>query len=103
MAIRQGMGAELQWPLATVEIGGLISATAPTLLMFPAWKEERFGRTIMGEAVARHAGRRQLVGQGHCNDHCGGCRMRKPTRIMMALEVGVRSLRQHSPCREAPG
>ena len=46
MAISTSAGAEVQRPLATVVIGGLISATALTLLVLPTvyiWIEERFG------------------------------------------------------------
>jgi cobalt-zinc-cadmium resistance protein CzcA len=44
MAISTGAGAEVQRPLATVVIGGLISATILTLLVLPtvyAWMEDR--------------------------------------------------------------
>jgi cobalt-zinc-cadmium resistance protein CzcA len=44
MAISTGAGAEIQRPLATVVIGGLISATLLTLLVLPtvySWVEER--------------------------------------------------------------
>ncbi len=36
MALAQGTGAEVQKPLAVVVIGGLITATALTLLVLPA-------------------------------------------------------------------
>jgi cobalt-zinc-cadmium resistance protein CzcA len=36
MAIASGAGAEVQKPLATVVIGGLITATILTLLVLPA-------------------------------------------------------------------
>jgi len=48
MAISTSAGAEVQRPLATVVIGGLVSATALTLLVLPTvyvWIEERFGAT----------------------------------------------------------
>ena len=35
-ALSQGIGAEIQRPLARVVIGGLISSTALTLLVLPA-------------------------------------------------------------------
>jgi len=44
MAVSTGAGAEVQRPLATVVIGGLLSATLLTLLVLPtvyAWIEER--------------------------------------------------------------
>lgn len=49
MAISQGAGAEVQRPLATVVIGGLVTSTLLTLLVLPAlykWIEQRRGTTI---------------------------------------------------------
>ncbi len=43
MAIATGTGAEVQKPIATVVIGGLISATLLTLFVLPALYA-RFGR-----------------------------------------------------------
>ena len=43
MALATGTGAEVQKPLATVVIGGLISATLLTLLVLPALFA-RFGK-----------------------------------------------------------
>ena len=43
MALATGTGAEVQKPLATVVIGGLISATLLTLVVLPALYA-RFGR-----------------------------------------------------------
>ncbi len=37
MAIAHGAGAEVQKPLATVVIGGLLTATALTLLVLPTF------------------------------------------------------------------
>ncbi len=48
MAIATGAGAEVQRPLATVVIGGIISSTFLTLLLLPVlyeWMEKRFGST----------------------------------------------------------
>ncbi len=56
MAISTGAGAEVQRPLATVVIGGLISATALTLLVLPtvyAWVEERFEQNKAHRAARR--------------------------------------------------
>ncbi len=36
MAVSQGAGAEVQRPLATVVIGGLVTSTALTLFVLPA-------------------------------------------------------------------
>ncbi|RIK99967.1 MAG: CusA/CzcA family heavy metal efflux RND transporter [Proteobacteria bacterium] len=47
MALATGPGAEVQRPLATVVIGGIVSATALTLVVLPvlyAWVEERRAR-----------------------------------------------------------
>ena len=44
MALNRGTGAEVQRPLATVVIGGLVTATMLTLLLLPAlydWMEKR--------------------------------------------------------------
>jgi len=45
MAIAIGTGAEVQKPIATVVIGGLISATLLTLVVLPALYA-RFGRDV---------------------------------------------------------
>jgi cobalt-zinc-cadmium resistance protein CzcA len=53
MAISTSAGAEVQRPLATVVIGGLISATALTLLVLPTvyiWLEERFKESTVEAA-----------------------------------------------------
>ena len=51
MAIATGTGAEVQKPLATVVIGGLISATLLTLYVLPALYS-RFGRQTTSNANA---------------------------------------------------
>jgi heavy metal efflux system protein len=53
MAIATGTGAEVQKPLATVVIGGLISATLLTLLVLPALYARFSGRAIRGETKSR--------------------------------------------------
>ncbi|WP_426960376.1 efflux RND transporter permease subunit [Muricoccus radiodurans] len=50
MAIATGAGAEVQKPLATVVIGGLISATLLTLLVLPALYARFGGRQASAEA-----------------------------------------------------
>ena len=63
MALATGTGAEVQKPLATVVIGGLISATLLTLLVLPALYV-RFGRKnlssgnvdVVTPAAGRHLG-----------------------------------------------
>ncbi|MEN3226272.1 CusA/CzcA family heavy metal efflux RND transporter [Methylorubrum rhodesianum] len=52
MALASGTGAEVQKPLATVVIGGLVSATILTLVVLPALYT-RFGRPPRGRAVAQ--------------------------------------------------
>jgi cobalt-zinc-cadmium resistance protein CzcA len=59
MALNTGVGAEVQRPLATVVIGGLITSTILTLLVLPTlytWIEARRGRR---EATATGDGRAQ--------------------------------------------
>ena len=57
MAVSKSAGAEVQRPLATVVIGGLVSSTILTLLVLPtvyAWLEERrLSRAGTSEAVSR--------------------------------------------------
>ena len=50
MARASGAGAEVQKPLATVVIGGLITATLLTLVVLPA-----FASRVIGAAAARPA------------------------------------------------
>jgi cobalt-zinc-cadmium resistance protein CzcA len=50
MALATGTGAEVQRPLATVVIGGLISATLLTLLVLPSLYV-LFGRQTKSAAV----------------------------------------------------
>ena len=54
MALSNGAGAEVQRPLATVVIGGLVTATLLTLLVLPAlylMVEKRFAKKITGKAL----------------------------------------------------
>ena len=54
MAIASGAGAEVQKPLATVVIGGILSSTFLTLLLLPVlyeWMEKRFGSAISNGAA----------------------------------------------------
>ncbi len=54
MALSHGSGAEVQRPLATVVIGGLVSATLLTLLVLPALYllvEKRFGKKNPGKTL----------------------------------------------------
>jgi cobalt-zinc-cadmium resistance protein CzcA len=53
MAIATGTGAEVQKPLATVVIGGLISATLLTLLVLPALYARFSGTAARGETKPR--------------------------------------------------
>ncbi len=61
MAIATETGAEIQRPLATVVIGGLISATLLTLVVLPALYA-RFGRIAPAKAapLARESEPRHL-------------------------------------------
>jgi cobalt-zinc-cadmium resistance protein CzcA len=54
MALSQGAGAEVQRPLATVVIGGLVTATLLTLFLLPVlylWVEHRKPRTAGGHVT----------------------------------------------------
>ncbi|WEJ99277.1 MAG: CusA/CzcA family heavy metal efflux RND transporter [Candidatus Sphingomonas phytovorans] len=59
MALATGTGAEVQKPLATTVIGGLIAATILTLLVLPA-----ISRVILGMADGRKARREENQGVG---------------------------------------
>jgi cobalt-zinc-cadmium resistance protein CzcA len=64
MAVSTSSGAEVQRPLATVVIGGLISATFLTLLVLPTvytWIEEHTVRRIHRRVVAPPAGQQAVV------------------------------------------
>jgi cobalt-zinc-cadmium resistance protein CzcA len=54
MAIATGTGAEVQKPLATVVIGGLITATLLTLVVLPALYARFSGRTVPLLAEVSH-------------------------------------------------
>ena len=56
MALATGTGAEVQRPLATVVIGGILSSTSLTLLVLPVLyrvfhREERSGAAVEQRAV----------------------------------------------------
>ena len=51
LALAQGIGAEVQRPLASVVIGGLFTATALTLVVLPALYSLCAGRTVGKEEV----------------------------------------------------
>src|SRR3546814_4850506 len=57
MAFNVGAGAEVQRPLATVVIGGVISSTLLTLLVLPALYRWVHGRREDGPAKAPVVGR----------------------------------------------
>ena len=50
MALNTGIGAEVQRPLATVVIGGIVSSTALTLVVLPALYRLVHGRDRNAEA-----------------------------------------------------
>lgn len=61
MAVATGTGAEVQKPLATVVIGGLITATLLTLMVLPALYAKFSGRDVPRLAeVTRESGLREL-------------------------------------------
>ena len=51
MALNTGMGAEVQRPLATVVIGGIISSTLLTLLVLPV-----LYLLFVGKSIPQHSG-----------------------------------------------
>jgi cobalt-zinc-cadmium resistance protein CzcA len=53
MAVATGTGAEVQKPLATVVIGGLLSATLLTLVILPALYAQVYRRVIRSEERSR--------------------------------------------------
>jgi heavy metal efflux system protein len=56
MALSTSAGAEVQRPLATVVIGGVVSATLLTLMVLPtvyAWVEERWAARDGGNSRSR--------------------------------------------------
>ncbi|WP_137862085.1 MULTISPECIES: CusA/CzcA family heavy metal efflux RND transporter [unclassified Sphingomonas] len=59
MALAHGTGAEVQKPLATTVIGGLIAATILTLLVLPA-----IARVVLGMTEGRRAKRESEQGRG---------------------------------------
>jgi cobalt-zinc-cadmium resistance protein CzcA len=55
MAFNTGPGSEVQRPLATVVIGGLITSTFLTLMVLPIiyyWMEKRSSKKLVDETVA---------------------------------------------------
>jgi cobalt-zinc-cadmium resistance protein CzcA len=61
MAISTGSGAEVQRPLATVVIGGLVSATLLTLLVLPAVYPWFSGKRKASRALAESASQPQFA------------------------------------------
>lgn len=51
MAIATGTGAEVQRPLATIVIGGILSSIALTLLVLPCSVGSRIARVLMTKPV----------------------------------------------------
>jgi len=69
MAVSRGMGAEVQQPLATVVIGGLITSTLLTLFVLPtlyAWFEKDDDKKDdKKEKEEKEGGKRDKAGPGH--------------------------------------
>lgn len=55
MALATGTGAEVQRPLATVVVGGLLSSTALTLLVLPVLYRISCRRDLLADPQARKA------------------------------------------------
>jgi cobalt-zinc-cadmium resistance protein CzcA len=63
MMYSTGLGAEVQQPLATVVVGGVISSTALTLLMLPSWGARIKKLGVPGEVhVPSNSGKRSVRG-----------------------------------------
>ena len=63
LALSQGIGSEVQRPLAVVVIGGLVSSTLLTLVVLPVlyqWIEERTARSSLSASVADDDGTARL-------------------------------------------
>jgi cobalt-zinc-cadmium resistance protein CzcA len=52
MALAQGVGAEVQRPLATVVVGGLLTSTALTLIILPALYPALSRRRVVFQPMA---------------------------------------------------
>ena len=64
MALATGTGAEVQRPLATVVIGGLVTSTALTLLVLPALYRIFTPDRLLAEPGWSDAGNRPGSGMG---------------------------------------
>jgi cobalt-zinc-cadmium resistance protein CzcA len=61
MAIATGTGAEVQRPLATVVIGGILSSTALTLLVLPMLYRLAYRKQAEVGTAAVHAGQQPTL------------------------------------------
>jgi heavy metal efflux system protein len=57
MALNVGTGSEVQRPLATVVIGGIVSSTLLTLLVLPALYRMAYSRTLLPLPLAGEVAR----------------------------------------------
>jgi hypothetical protein len=105
MAISTGAGAEVQRPLATVVIGGVITSTFLTLILLPVlydWMESRWPRTVRnGKGSARWSRsqtRRRFDRSGATFPVCSTCQKSKSN------ETEIHHIRGRYPlrCRFAP-
>jgi cobalt-zinc-cadmium resistance protein CzcA len=67
MAFNTGVGAEVQRPLATVVIGGVVTSTLLTLIVLPALYSFFGVESIAASHAAGCGGARQQVGTGHAS------------------------------------
>ena len=67
MALAMGTGAEVQRPLATVVIGGILSSTALTLLVLPVLYRLAYARQATGGTSAPRA--RETQNGLRCGPH----------------------------------
>jgi predicted RND superfamily exporter protein len=73
MAVATGAGAEVQKPIATVVIGGLVSATLLILMVLPA-----LTRASAAPVRRRPRGTRHGMSAQNRNVACGGAHQRQP-------------------------
>lgn len=65
MALARGTGAEVQRPLATVVIGGIISSTLLTLVVLPVLYRLAYRRSVLAAVPAEQEGEDRVLRDSH--------------------------------------
>jgi cobalt-zinc-cadmium resistance protein CzcA len=86
MALSDGAGAEVQRPLATVVIGGLITATILTLFILPALYLMLEGKTKLKPKATVIAGLLFIMGMGNLHAQ----EVTKPVPLDEAIEIALK-------------